>query len=315
MRSLASSQETDNYSLENELDIRFDPYRLSALGEKYLEQGVGFDISEMIGERKFVVGIVPATSEFADLAKSVETIRFAKQFKRSKSEVYREYEKTDEDSLLIFTLDVQGCETKPAGALRMIGYSDGKLQKSIQDLVVDDVDNPWIDEIKELHFANGETYDQNVAWKRLCKSIGVELKPEESYDVATVANHEEYSSNGSIDGVSLSLYHTCLRLALASNIKNLVSIQDIRPLGILQSFGDPFDTFPGLNPHPYGGPYDTIPAVSFLEDGMQRIRDNDEFMGSVFIDGLGLSDEFLLPDEYLPHYFSNRAVGLTEVTN
>lgn len=313
MREIAARSGEQDTSLDEHLTERFDANRLSSLGSKFLQYGMGYDIEQMIGERKFVVGIVPAECEFADLARSVETIRFAKQFKRSLTEIYKEYQLTDSESKLIFTLDVSGNEAKTAGSLRMIGYKDGKLQKSIKDLVMNDPSNPWIDEIKSIHFHGDEEYSEHEAWSRLAGSLGIELRPEESYDVATVANHEEYSSNGSLDGVSISLYHTCLRLALVDGYKNLVSIQDIRPLGILQAFGNPFDTFPGLKPHPYGGPFDTIPAVSYLADGMQRIRNHDEFMGQVFIDGLGLSEEFLMPDEYLSNQFSNRAVGLPEV--
>ena len=304
---------------ERDADLlqRFEPSRLRALSEQFLRNGTGQDLLEMAaqGGRKFIVAPIPGDSEFSDIATSVETTTFAKRFKRSLTAVYEEYEKTAENSTLLALFYIGEDGPEPAGALRVIEPSavgDLSVQKSIIDLVADvDVkENPWINEIKENYFAPGEIYDPVVAWTRLCDAKNIILDPAESHDIATIAVDDKFASDGAMDGPSLYLYHSCLRYALGNGIKNLVSIQDLKPYSILQSFGNPFDEFEALKPHPYGGPFDTIPAFCVLKTGMQNIRDNNEGIGSVFIDGLGLGGSAVLLEETDPVKYSNQTLGL-----
>lgn len=297
--------------LERELDERFATDRVSGLCEDFLERGMGVDLKELAGTRRFVVAAIPATSELSDIGRSVETKTFANVFARTLTDVYEDYCEYDDASVFIVVIDKE--HLQPAGSIRIICPNDTVGLKSINDLVGDKPDNPWVDEIKRDFFEGEkgtEEYDPQKAWDRLCASAGVSIKPSETFDVATIAVDPGYSTNGSMDGTSLALYHSCLRFALGNGIKNLMSIQDIKPFEILQSFGKPFDVFPSIEPHPYGGPYDTVPAYCVLDRGMRNIRGANEFVGRVFIDGHTLGKNYLLLSDYLPEQFSNESIKL-----
>jgi hypothetical protein len=306
----SESQEINPDSQELELVERFQAERLHRLSAEFLERE---GLVGKIEGKEFVVGLIKATDELSDIARSVETKVFSDRFSRSLSEVDAEYKKQDELSTFLALIDVTDRDNlKPMGALRII-ESDNELGlKSINDFVADTPDNPWIDEVKQLHFTPEEGYDPIVAWNRLCQRVGVTLKPEETFDIATLAVLPEYASSGSLDGASIGLYHSCLRYSFARGIKNFMSIQDLRPLEIIQAFGEPFETFPGIKPHPYGGPFDTIPAYAVFETGLKKIRDYDALIGQVLIDGVGLENQFLLLQEQNPEIYSNKVLGLPE---
>lgn len=309
---------------EQDLEERFSEARLHELCDDYLENGTGVNLKEMLNGRQFVVAYIDATGKYGDIGRSVETQVFAKHFAKPESEtplldIADDYGKYDEGSIFACVIDASGDVIRPAGALRIIEHKEGLGFKDVNDLVIDDSDleieesekNPWLGEIKAAYFEDGEAYDPAVAWQRLGERNGVELSLPDSLDIATHASGEAYSgAHGDIDGVSMLFYHACLRYALAHNKENLLAIFDLKPFANLQQFGGPFDTYKGLQPHPYGGPGDTMPAFCKLEKGVQRIRDNDAFVGSIFIDGFSLNDTALLPNEYQPELYANEAVGL-----
>lgn len=300
--------------LEQELEARLSPEHLTALTSDYLEGTFGMDWRKQLGDRQYVVAYIPGTDPYSDIGRSVETEVFSESFKLSKGEVVRDYGKYDEASTFVCVIDASTDEPKPVGSLRVTEHKPGLGVKDINDLVVDSPDNPWIDEIKKHHFAPDEQYDPWLAWERLAKSMGVDLSVENTLDVASHAAVGEYrGKNAEIDSVSMLFYHACLRFALAHKKESLLAIYDLKPLANLQQFGDPFDTYDGLEPHPYGGPYDTIPAFCVIKDGMQRIRNKDAFVGSIFIDGATLGAIALMPNEYAPEQYSNEAVNLPKV--
>lgn len=303
-----NSEELPIPDLEVELEARFDKERVDQLAEQYLVEQFGPEWRNAVGDRNFVVGVMPATSEYADAAKMIETTKFARRFKRHPSRVFEEYEAYNEVSTFLIAIDVSGEQPTPAGTLRIIEPNETKGMKSINDLVEDKPGNPWIDEIKAGYFGEDENYDAAEAWIRLCQRVGVELDPDESFDVATISVLDKYGTDGSIDGTSIALYHSCLRYALGNGIKNLVSIQDLVPLKFLQQYGDCFSLFEDLQPHPYGGPYDTIPAWAELQEGMRRVRSSG--FGGIFIEGEGIDQDYYLLKDYSPEQYSDQAVGL-----
>jgi hypothetical protein len=295
--------------LEQDLAERFAPERIGRLCTQLMQEGLGFDATAMLGERQFLVAYIDADSEFADIPRSTETTVFAKAFKLSLSEVYLDYGAYDSASTFAAVIDMKAETPAAAGALRITRPSE-KGFKDVNDLVVDDPSNPWIEEIKAGYFKPGEAYDPAVAWQRLAAAEGVDLKLEDSLDIATHASAEAYSgAHGDINGVSMLFYHACLRYALAHGQDNLLAIFDIPPFENLQQFGNPFDTYGRLQPHPYGGPYDTIPAFCVIERGMRRISDKNAYVGSVFAGGTDLDKAALMPNEYTETY-SNEAIGL-----
>ncbi len=304
-------------SLEAELEQRFDSLVLGDLATKYLVEEIGPDWGEKLGDRQFVVGYIPAENAYADLARSVETLVFSEAFLQSKSQVVHDYGKYDEASTFVAVIDAEHPDgPRPAAALRITHYKPGLGFKDVNDLVANDPENnPWLEEIKARYFDDGEQYDEEVAWERM-GSVATPggLVLADSLDVASHAGMPEYrGKNGSIDSTSMLFYHACLRYALAARKSNLLAIFDTKPYENLQQFGEPFDPYDGLTPHPYGGPYDTIPAYSIIGRGMKRIRDKDAFVGQIFIDGLTLDDIALMPNEYDAGTYSNKAVGLPPI--
>lgn len=311
---LVELDDTFEPTLDDELTARFQPERLSQLTNDYLENSPFGNIKEKLDGKEYVIGLVAADDPtYADLGKALETTGFARAFNRSLAEVYTEYSPKDPSSTFIVSFDVRDPgNPRPAGAMRIIyGQSDLDL-KSIKDLVADDYEtNPWRAELQDMLFEAGEAYDAQTAWDRLCAKAGVSIKGSETHDVATLAVDPEYANkNGALDAQSMLLYHSCLRFALGSGMKNLISIQDIKPLENLQQFGEPFTTFTDVQPHPYGGPFDTLPAFSVLGEGMQRIRACalGPAIGEVFIDGKYLDNTVLLQD-LNPEQYSNKAIA------
>ena len=297
--------------VEQELDERFSPERIGNLCTEFIEGGLGFDAREKLQDRPFLVAYIPADSPYADIPRSTETAVFSRAFSLPKAEIVRDYGKYDPASTFVAVIDASKTPPVSAAALRITDYQPELGFKDVNDLVADDPKNPWINEIKDVYFAQGESYDSDLAWQRLGKGVGVELKLEESHDIPSHASAPEYAGqHGGLNGASMLFYHACLRYALAHKKSNLVAIFDIPPFKNLQQFGEPFRTYQGLNPHKYGGPYDTIPAFCILEEGIQRVRQNDVNIGRAFIDGAMLDQNALLPNEHQPEQYSNEAVGL-----
>ncbi|OGL30699.1 hypothetical protein A3F37_03715 [Candidatus Saccharibacteria bacterium RIFCSPHIGHO2_12_FULL_41_12] len=297
---------------EEDLRRRFDDEAIGQLTEEFLEVGTPYNLRELAGDRQFVVAYIDADGRYSDIPRSAEATVFSETFDQTLEEVVEDYGKYDPTSVFATVIDISTPLPKVAGVLRITEYSEVFGFKDVNDLLVDDPDNPWIDEIKDNYFEDGEDYDVSEAWKRLGKkACGEELVLAESLDIASHASAKEYRGvRGDLNGVSMLFYHACLRYALAKDKKNLFAIFDIPPLENLQQFGKPFDVYYGLKKHKYGGPFDALPAFCVLKNGMQRIRDNNELVGKVFIDGVGLDQNGLLPNEYLPKIYSDQAVNL-----
>ncbi len=283
--------------VEVELESRFSYERMTSLTQEYLCGVLGQDWREQVAGRRFV-GTVPANGDFKDLGAFVETTRFASKFKRPASQIYEEYSAYDEDSHFAVVIDTSLDEPFPIGSLRMILPNTNTGFKTTHDFVGEQPTNPWREEVRSLHFRMFEDYDQETAWERVVASTGDNLELAETMDIPTLAELEDYASNGALDGVSLALYNRCLEFALANGMKNLISVQDLRPLAILQGYGDPFDTFPGVTPKVNEGEFPGIPAYCVIERGVTRIREKDAFVGAVFVDGYTLDKDYLLPQEY-----------------
>lgn len=320
---LNPEQDSQSFGGLNLVD-RFDPERISALAQEFVEAdpevaGVGADSSllELANGRQFAVAYLDADSPYAEIPRSVETRVFADWFYKDLGpedgmrQVLEEYGKYDPASVFVSVLDVSDPGSiRSASALRIIKHSDLGF-KDVNDLVESPL-SPWLDEIKDEYFDPEEEYDPAVAWHRLGKrAVGSEIVLADSLDIASHASEQTYAStNGDLNGPSMLFYHACVRWAQAHGKENLLAIFDKKPFANLQQFGEPFDTYEGLNWHPYGGPGDTLPAFCIIEKGIKKIRQHNEFVAQVFIDGSGLDKHALLPDEYLPDLYSNESVGL-----
>lgn len=304
--------EASQPDLEEELKARFDHERIGQLAEEFLKSGTPFDLKELAGNRQFVVAYIPADSPFSDIPRSVETTVFAKTFNMTLAQVAEDYGKYDPVSVYATVIDVSTPLPRAAAALRICEYDPNLGFKDVNDLV-HDPESPWLGEIKENYFAPDEPYDAVTAWKRLGeKACGAERKLDESLDIATHASAEDYQGErGDINGPSMLFYHACLRYAFATGKKNLLAIFDLKPLDNLQQFGEPFEVYPDLKPHPYGGPGDTLPAFCRVEKGTQvRISNANKIAADVLIYGANLETIGLLPNEYEPEKYGNQVVNL-----
>lgn len=304
---------TEASPTEEELRARFDPERIGQLAEEFLTSGTTFNLKELAGNRQFVVAYIPADSPYADIPRSVETTVFAEYFDQTLAQVVKDYGKYDPVSTFAAVIDVSTPVPRAAGALRICEYDPTLGFKDVNDLLIDDPENPWIDEIKANYFAPDETYDVATAWRRLGeKANGEELELGESLDIPTHSSAEDYrGEHGNLDGVSMLFYHACLRYALAHGKRNLLAIFELAPLDNLQQFGEPFSRYPGLKPHPYGGgPRDTLPAYCVPEKAAPRVRGFNEIAGQVLIDGKGLEKICLLPNEYQSSQYGDQIVNL-----
>lgn len=296
---------------EAKLEARFGEDRIGELCRDFIEGGIGFNARETLDGRQFLVAYIPADSTFSDIPRAVETNVFSKTFRMPRAQVLKDYGKYDPSTTFIAVIDANQQKPAAAGALRIIEFDPNLGFKDVNDLVVDDVSNPWIDEIKSNYFDQNEDYDPMTAWQRLGEAEGVDLRLDESFDIATHASADGYrGKHGSMDSASMLFYHACLRFAQAKRIKNLLAIFDLPPFKNLQQFGEPFDTYKGLSPHPYGGPYDTIPAYCRIAESLKRVYSFNEDIGNLFNKAKGLNTLALLPNEYQPDLYSDRAVGI-----
>jgi len=285
--------------LEQTLAQRFGQERIGQLCLDYFTDELGIDVSELAHGREYLVAYIPADSKYSDIPRAVETIEFAEYFKLSKAEVLHDYGAYDAASTFVSVIDISRSVPVSAGVVRMVDYDPAVGFKDVNDLLVDDPKNPWIQEIKDGYFAKDEIYDPVTAWQRLGELEGVYLDLEDSIDVATHASAEAYRGRrGAINGVSMLFYHACLVRAKQLKKNNLLAIFDLPPLENLQQYGSPFNTYRHLSPHPYGGDGDTIPAFCDIKVGEKRMRKFDEGIGRVFIDGEGLDINAIMPDEY-----------------
>ena len=294
------------------MEARFDSERIGMLANEFLEHGTPYDLRELAGDRQFVVAYIPADSPFSDVPRSVETAVFSKSFKQTFSQVVEDYGKYDPVSTFAAVIDVSTPVPRAAGALRICEYDPSLGFKDVNDLLADGPENPWIDDIKRNYFASGEAYDGAAAWKRMGeRACGAELQLDESLDIATHSSAEDYQGkHGNLDGVSMLFYHACLRYALATNKKHLLAIFDLKPLANLQQFGEPFETYPDLQPHPYGGPGDTLPAFCTPARAAPRVRGFNKMTAEVLIDGAGLDTIGLLPNEYESEKYGKQVVNI-----
>ncbi|MGD0254523.1 MAG: hypothetical protein ABSB99_03035 [Acidimicrobiales bacterium] len=304
-----------NMPSEEELALRFGRTRIGELCTKFIRTGFKFDAGMALNGRQYLVAYISAQSPFSDIPRAVETNVFAESFQLTRAQILNDYGKYDAATTFVAVIDTSTEIPHAVGALRIIEYAPNLGFKDVNDLVEDDPANPWINEIKAHYFGPDEPYDPNLAWVRLSQRSGVDLRLEESLDIATHASVGDYrGKRGAINSVSMLFYHACLRYALATSKKNLLAIFDLKPLYNLQQFGEPFHTYPDLEPHAYGGPYDTIPAYCVIDEAIDeawsRFRNHNPEVFSVFVNGASLDEIALLPNEYFPETFSNEAVSL-----
>lgn len=292
---------------EQELITRFSPERMKDLATQFLEEGTGENLKDKLNGRPFVVTYLHGESPYSDLARSVEQEVFSEAFGMPHTEVYEKYSlKDDATSVFACVIDTADPDNpKPVGALRMVGYNPEHGFKDLNALVVDEPfdtetmqGNPWLEEVKAKHFKAGEEYDPKLAIERIIEATGEELALEDTLDVTSHSAVKGFrGKNGALDSTSMLFFHACLDEALRQGKKNLVAIFDIGPFDNLQQFGEPFDTYDGLDRHPYDGPNDTQPAYCVIEKGVQRIEDFDQAVADTFVRGVGLDAMALMPKE------------------
>jgi len=120
---------------DEQLQERFSAERLSGLCKEFIVEGPHGDLREKLDGRPFIVATVAGTdTRFRDIAKSTETIEFAKRFKRSWSQVYNDYKDTDPNSTFLVAIDNSDPDApRPIGVVRMI---EGNTVDALKDMKV-----------------------------------------------------------------------------------------------------------------------------------------------------------------------------------
>lgn len=294
---------------QEDLNRRFNPERIAALTQDFLENGTGINLKEAAGERQYVVAYVNGDSQYADLGRVVETKVFSNWFEMPEPEVVEKYGGVyDPLSTFVCVFDLHEENPRPVGALRMVNYSPEGWFKDIRDFVASP-DSPWLEDIKAAYFAEGEAYDPQVAWDRMLAANGdTPLDPATTYDVTSHSVMPGYGSHASDGGVSILFFHACMRWGMAQGKEDIVAIFDIKPFENLDALGGPFNAYKNIPDRAYDGPGLTRPAYCNLKVAEERFFAAG--LGEYFVEGQGMQTTALLPDEYQPELYSNAAVGL-----
>ena len=200
--------------------------------------------------------------------------------------------------MFITVIDAQHPEgPRAASMLRIVTNGDAGL-KTVNTLSSPDPkENPWYSEISSLI---GEyAYDDNMARAKDMITQALWIIPDKTWAIETMAVLDEYAGKrGELGEASFPLYAACLQLANRAGIESWISIQDLKPLTQMQDIFDNPWQFTSLGVKDYEGNYPTIPAViPDLKVAQEELRKKNPAIAEAVIDGVGLADFYVMPEE------------------
>lgn len=292
LEQVEAAAKVDN--IDQALELLYPTEQIKAMTEELLEE-TDFDLKA--NGRKWAVAILPGDDPRADIARRVETERFSKFFNHHPLEHYIDYGIYDHASIFVTVIDAQHEDgPKAASVLRIVGNSDIGL-KTVNTLISsNEEENPWYPEMTD---ALGEFSYADLPRMRKLVNQMFNIIPENTWAIETMAVLEEYAGKkGEFGESSFPLYAACLQLSNRAQIDSWISIQDIKPLMQMQEiFSNPW-SFTPLSVQNYEGEYPTIPAVIHdMPLAQQELRDADPFTAGLLIDGDGMSDAYVMPEE------------------
>lgn len=306
---MGENMEGVNHALDYTKDYGIDAERLeraSLIGDSLAALEVLYpsdEISELtkdlIGEsgfleqangREWAVFVLDGKSKFADIAKRVEVERFSEFFGTHPLEHIGDYCEYDESSIFVLVVDCKDRSSpKPAAELRAVKNGPRGI-KTVNTLVSGEPEaNPWSVELGSQLGSN----DPDSFYER------IKIHPDKTWGIETMAALKGYAGNsGEFGAATFPLYAVCLQLSDRAGVNSWVSIQDVRPLKQMQDlFDKPWETLE-VEAKSFEGPYPTIPAyIPSLDAAEQKLRGANPEMAELMIDGIGLKDQYALPDE------------------
>lgn len=261
--------------------------------------------NEISEGRTWAVAIFAGDDPRSIIAKRVENERFSKFFKHHPLEHYIDYGIYDEASTFVTVIDASDpSNPQVASALRIVEDSEIGL-KTINTLASPRLEeNPWYPEVEQI---TGESSYENQDRVRKIITQMFDIIPTKTWAIETMAVLDRYAGKkGEFGEASFPLYAACLQLANRANIDSWISIQDLKPLNQMQEiFSNPWSITP-LSVQDYEGEYPTIPAViRDLPQAQNDLRTADKATAELLIDGVGLSDVYVMPEELQGEAFLN----------
>lgn len=152
---------------------------------------------------------------------------------------------------------------------------------------------------QDLSSGIGEIWDKDDE-PRIAKTVAdlYYVDPKESWSIESMYALPDYRGNHGLFGeASFPLYAICLQMSDRAGIKSWLSIQDIKPMLQMQGiFAEPWSTL-ALPPRMYDGSL-TIPTVIHdMPEAQANLRKKDPNMGELLIDGRGMGDQYVTPEE------------------
>jgi hypothetical protein len=220
----------------------------------------------------FGVYVIPADSPRAELARAVERTVFEETFGNPGELLDAEYGPFEASTVFYCVIDHR--RRLPAGSMRMILPSERGL-KTFQAMEV-----AWAADV------DAALADTGVVWD-----------PARTWDVTTLAVAPDYRGKATDGLISLALYQTLIRSALAGDAQWLVTVLDLKPLELIQTLTiDCFQHFRGLGPISYLDSPLSVPVFIDLVEWEPRVLEHAPDTHGILFRGVGIEAAVRPPD-------------------
>jgi hypothetical protein len=219
----------------------------------------------------FGLYVIPSADPAAELARAVERDVFFEYFGNTAEMLAAEYDAYEDASVYLCVVDhLRG---RAAGAMRLILPTAAGLKTSV------DLEATWSQPVAEvLH------------------RTGLELPPEQVWDIATIAVTPDYRGASTNGLISLAMYQGVIQLARHRDVRWVLAILDLVVLDLIQQgTGRPFSTFDGVEPMSYLDSPSSLPVWCDLEDYDQRLAITDPGMHEILFQSRGLEAAVSIP--------------------
>lgn len=212
----------------------------------------------------FGVYVFGAAEPESELARHVERTVFEETFGNPRELLDEEYGPYEASTVFYCVIDQR--RRLPAGMMRIILPSEQGL-KTFQ--VIEDV---WGASRDDVMARSDTTWDLTRTW-----------------DVTTLAVAPEYRGKSTDGLISLGLYQTLVRSALAGDAQILVTILDMKPLDLIQTFTHiAFHGFAGVEPMSYLDSPLSIPMYVEFDEWIPRVLTDAPDTHNLLINGIGI---------------------------
>jgi hypothetical protein len=200
----------------------------------------------------------------AELGRYVERTVFLEAFGNTPELLQAEYGPYEPTSFFFTILDHH--RLCPAGVIRIVvPTKDGPGLKTLNDL--------------------GPVWHESA--ETMLGRVGVELVPERTWDIATLAVAPDYRSAAATGLVALGLYQSIARTGEALGVEWMVAILDRVVFRMSQvRFHKPFSAF--AEGRPYLGSRSSLPVYGCVSDFHRRLAAEDPSMCRIVYEGAGI---------------------------